>query len=740
MTPNPPDELDRLRRSVALADLCRRRGIVLRKTGPKDDTLVGRCPFHEDAEGCFFILRRKNRWECRGACRRGGDVIAFLMAFEKVSFRHAVDLLRRENGKASAPAVLVTVQGTKHPVFIEPGTALTDAALLSRVADYYHRTLQSAAKGLAYLKGRALFSPEAVRTFKLGYANRSLGYRVPATTAPGRALQEQLRRIGILRPTGHEHFSGCVVFPIISAAGDVVEMYGRRILRPVREAPAHWYLPGPPAGVWNAPGLTDREEWLVCGSLVDALSLWVQGFRNVTASYGPCGFTPDHWHWLRQHRPRRVLLCFGNHEAGNRGANELAQQLEPEGVEAWRVEFAPHTDVNDLVRGLGETRSKEEDPQAALAARFAAARRLLPGAELLGRSVPVSVPTPPGIPPPRGEDAPQQPSEDANGAAAEASLVTAAALPAASGTSAPQDAKLKSPNFVILHDGQQAEFSIGGRSYRVRGLDHNPTFDQLKVTLRVLYGEGNGAGQERFHVDTLDLYNARKRAAFLAAGQQILGVPRATLESDLAQLLVKLEAHQEAQFLARFKIAEPVNAGLKMTPEEEARALALLREPRLLDRVLADFELAGVVGEETNKLLGYLIAVSRKLDQTHGEPSRPLVVNNVVGGVLDRFRDLAAGRAPVVTFQTGLAILGDGHARHVGHGPGGEFAIPVFPQDVGMDVMHIHPAVLAQEMAEAGAVQHGAGPQDAPARPARPPVGHIGQDVHRIAHHQHHRR
>ncbi len=39
-----------------------------------------------------------------------------------------------------------------------------------------------------------------------------------------------------------------------------------------------------------------------------------------------------------------------------------------------------------------------------------------------------------------------------------------------------------------------------------------------------------------------------------------------------------------------------------------------LRDPKLFDRILADFEHCGVVGEETNKLMGYLAAVSRKLD------------------------------------------------------------------------------------------------------------------------------
>ena len=51
-----------------------------------------------------------------------------------------------------------------------------------------------------------------------------------------------------------------------------------------------------------------------------------------------------------------------------------------------------------------------------------------------------------------------------------------------------------------------------------------------------------------------------------------------------------------------------------MTAEEKSAALELLRDPRLLQRIVADFERCGVVGEETNKLVGYLAAVSRQLE------------------------------------------------------------------------------------------------------------------------------
>ena len=51
-----------------------------------------------------------------------------------------------------------------------------------------------------------------------------------------------------------------------------------------------------------------------------------------------------------------------------------------------------------------------------------------------------------------------------------------------------------------------------------------------------------------------------------------------------------------------------------MTDEERADALEMLSAEDLVERILDDFTRCGVVGEETNKLVGYLAAVSRKLD------------------------------------------------------------------------------------------------------------------------------
>ncbi|MGD0900541.1 MAG: hypothetical protein ABR915_22130, partial [Thermoguttaceae bacterium] len=70
-----------------------------------------------------------------------------------------------------------------------------------------------------------------------------------------------------------------------------------------------------------------------------------------------------------------------------------------------------------------------------------------------------------------------------------------------------------------------------------------------------------------------------------------------------------LEELQDEQISQMLVPKAPAQA---MTPEERDEALRLLRDPSLLDRIVADFD---VVGETTNKLVGYLAAVTRKLDQ-----------------------------------------------------------------------------------------------------------------------------
>ena len=70
----------------------------------------------------------------------------------------------------------------KLPTALQPDQA-EDAKLLVQVIDYYHQTLLQSPEALAYLQRRGIGSPEAITTFKLGFANRTLGYRLPEQAA-----------------------------------------------------------------------------------------------------------------------------------------------------------------------------------------------------------------------------------------------------------------------------------------------------------------------------------------------------------------------------------------------------------------------------------------------------------------------------------------------------------------------------------------------------------------------------
>ncbi len=298
----PDEELQRIKSQVKLEDLCRDYGIELNRLGP--DNLMGLCPFHDDHNPSFGVTPSKNLWNCLAGCG-GGDVIELVMRKQSVSFRRAVEVLRQRLGMAPEAPTLKTRKGTTHPMLVPAAeTELADHVVLRHVLDFYHQTFCDEVKAMGYLQVRRCFDAEAVKLFKIGYANRTLGYRVPTTTAAGKKLKEQLTRLGIFRDSGHEHLSGSVVFPIFDEHGNFAQMYGRKITANLREGtPLHLYLPGEHRAVWNATALRaagGQKEWLLCESIIDALTLFCAGFRNVTCAYGVNGFTEARGSWSRK--------------------------------------------------------------------------------------------------------------------------------------------------------------------------------------------------------------------------------------------------------------------------------------------------------------------------------------------------------------------------------------------------------------------------------------------------------
>ena len=341
----PPEVTERLKREVSVQRLAEARGIKLHRSGKE---LIGLCPFHDDHNPSLNIDPVKNVWNCKGACGEGGDVFLWVMRAEGVSFHHALELLRKDYAPSAGPVVkIATVR--KLPPLID--ATADDKKLLRTVVDYYHRTLKDAPEAQQYLIKRGLQSGEIIDRFKLGYANRSLCLHLPVwNRAAGEAQRTRLKELGILRnqKPGHEHFNGSLVIPIFNLDGEVVEMYGRKMTPKLRPGtPDHTYLPGPHCGVWNEEALIASKDIILCEALIDALTFWVAGYRQVTASYGVNGFTVDHRAAFERHGTERVYIAYDRDEAGDKAAAKLADELMSMGIECFRVQFPKGQDANE---------------------------------------------------------------------------------------------------------------------------------------------------------------------------------------------------------------------------------------------------------------------------------------------------------------------------------------------------------------------------------------------------------
>jgi len=338
-------------------------------------------------------------------------------------------------------------------------------------------------------------------------------------------LIDTLKELGILTSRGKEFLYHRVVFPIFNKDGQAVGIYGRSI--DDYAAVPHLYLPGPHQGVFNWQAAKRSRDLILTEGIIDALSLYQAGFKDVISLYGVKGLTPYHLALFKKYRTKKIFLVLDNHAAGEEACLPIAEVLSP--VECFKV-VLPVRDANEFFR--------DHSPD-----EFTT---------LCTQAFPVIV--------------------------AKAS-----------------EQMTKEP----FDDG----FSLAFESvtYRVKLI---PTFDErLKVNIKVHCGDST-------FLDTLDLYSHRSRQAAITQIAKRGSLGKERVEAHF--LVILDEAERCAAASRRLEhAAPPVH---EMSDDEREEALRFLRSPGLMEEILHDMEMQGYVGEDSNKLLAYLIGISRKLD------------------------------------------------------------------------------------------------------------------------------
>jgi DNA primase len=431
-----------------------------------------------------------------------------------------------------------------------PATEVDDQTrrfVVGQLARRFEKSLSRSEKAKDYLRRRGLGLE------KLKAAGVMVGYNsgrwVEQETG---TLQEKAEALGLVLPDGRAFARGCITLPLLGADGEAVSLYGRSITggkgRHFYQRRRRGLFPGYP------PKQTQRL--VLVESILDALSLMMLDLPEdtaVLALYGTEGFTAEHRRAVRPLIAEGVelVLCLDGDEAGRTAAEKLAAELAALGAEhVTRARLPEGKDPNDVLRESGAE---------ALAA-------LIADRSMIEARKPVNQEAPPVHP---------------------------------------------SSDHLDTSDPEHLVFSSGRFRVTVRGGVKTDRLDRLRVALVIEEpGTPNDGSAPKLPVrDRRDLYHRSDLVALARHAADDLSVSEQEMQELLRRLAGELERYRMAQVEAAKESQEPRRKTL--TEIERREALAYLSSPDLMQRTLDDIGRSGVVGEEMNRLLLYLVLTSR---------------------------------------------------------------------------------------------------------------------------------
>ncbi len=323
--------------------------VGLRKQG---SSYVASCPFHDEKTPSFNVIPEKRFYYCHG-CGAHGNVIGFLMEYDRMAFPEAVQQLADDLG------FTVPTQEDKQ----EKTHTTADLSLLKKVDSYYQACLRKSAAAIDYLKSRGL-DGHIAKQFHLGFAPGGWDNLIKVFGGEISAL-EGLKRNGLVLKkedkSAYDRFRNRIMFPIKNTQGDVIAFGGRAL---ADENPKYMNSPETPLfhksfelyGLYEVlQKARSPANIILVEGYMDVIALHQYGIDNVVASLGTAT-NLKHLQKLFRYS-HELIFCFDGDAAGKKAAwRALLTYLGAmrEGVQL-RFMFLPdNEDPDTLVRRIGK--------------------------------------------------------------------------------------------------------------------------------------------------------------------------------------------------------------------------------------------------------------------------------------------------------------------------------------------------------------------------------------------------
>jgi len=347
-----------------------REHVTLRPAGT--GSLKGLCPFHDEKTPSFTVRPAAGAWHCFG-CGEGGDVLAFVMAIDHLTFAESVERLAGQLGMELQYEESSGRSGRREG---ETGGLGKRARLVEAnraAAEFYHDALIDSGEARAardFLRAKG-FGGKAAARFDVGYAPSSGGALAGHLRDKG-FTEDELVTAGLVgrgQRGLYDRFRGRVIWPIRDITGDTVGFGARRLYDDDKIAAKYLNTSETPLykktsvlyglDVSKKSMASSRRAVIVEG-YTDVMACHMAGVDTAVATCGT-SFGVDHIKTLRRIlrdepglSPARVIFTFDGDSAGQKAAMRAYGEDQRWASQSYVAVAPAGQDPNDLWHQEGD--------------------------------------------------------------------------------------------------------------------------------------------------------------------------------------------------------------------------------------------------------------------------------------------------------------------------------------------------------------------------------------------------
>lgn len=513
------------------------------------------CPFHDDKTPSFQVYYKTHTAYCFSSnCKTHGK------SLDVIDFIMHKENLTKHEAILKAKSMIVGTTTANQPSRIET---------LTKIFTYFKNGVHNSKPTKAYLESRCL---DYTKT-EVGYNSGQFHYKMAGDEE---AIKDYVS-CGLLLELGTNSRFGkpaykpfgkhCIVFPLKDQLNQVVSLYFRSIQNDKKQR--HFYLKGR-KGLYPSYPSKKAKRLILTESIIDAASLIeqeaIKSKYEILSLYGTNGLTKEHIEAMSQIEDLQEIIFFLNGDAPGRTAVEkyapMLKGYHPK-TKITSVEVPENEDVNSLLQGhspeiLTHLIESRKEVNLIFSNEKEAVRTELVEEVQIPSTVQVET----------------------------ESMITKG---------------LNTTNpYNIKYTTDEVE-------YRIKGFKTDQ-LDSLKASIQIV-----NLSTKRDHRVKLDLYEYKQIKSIANAASERLELRNDLLSQDLSELTELLEHYRDKE-QHQSKQYKPIK--IQVPTATASKCIEFLKSEKLLQKINGLIGKAGITGEETNRILLFVIASSYKMPDT----------------------------------------------------------------------------------------------------------------------------